>query len=92
MFGLWVLMRRRLDGIEGRFIWNGFVKSLLAALVMGLAIWAWLAITDSQPAWIVAIGGIIVGGIVFGTMGVVLRVPEVTAFSRFLRRKISRTI
>jgi putative peptidoglycan lipid II flippase len=92
MIGLWILMRRRLDGIEGRFVWNGFVKSLLATLVMSLILLGWLTVTQRQSVWVIAVGGMLIGGIAYGLMCIILRVPEIYTISQIIHRKFTHTI
>jgi putative peptidoglycan lipid II flippase len=74
--GLFWLMRRRLNGINGRMILEGMIKATLAALAMWLSLWAWLTWTEGKSAWLVVGGGIVVGLVVFATSIAVLRVSE----------------
>jgi putative peptidoglycan lipid II flippase len=66
---LW-LLRRRLDGLEGRRIATSLVKILIASFVMGLAAWytsAWLtrAIPDDALVWkAVRVAAAIAAGVV----------------------------
>jgi len=76
MAGLLALMRRRLNGLEGRSILIGLFQTAAATLVMSLALWLWLAQTKSLPAWLVAGGGVLVGGLVFGVVILLLGMKE----------------
>ncbi len=89
MAGLWYLMQRRLVGLDGRTVWTGFYQSALGSLVMGLALWGWLAITSVQPPWFVAIGGSVLGGLIYLAMLFLFRTPEATSAAHYLRRKLS---
>lgn len=87
--GLLVLMRRRLNGIEGAKILNGTIKGIFATLFMGMALWGWTSYFSEQSIWLVGIGGIALGGIVYGAMVVLLRVEEVRTVLINIQRKVS---
>ncbi len=74
---LWVLMRHRLEGIEGGRVFQGVWQATLGAGVMGLALWVWLNQTDAVSAWMVGLGGVLIGGVVYGAMLLILQVDEV---------------
>jgi len=76
MAGLLVLMRRRLKGLDGLAIIQGVVQSVLAAIGMGAVLWAWLAYTPGLPNSIVALGGVVLGGGVYGLLLVLMGVRE----------------
>jgi putative peptidoglycan lipid II flippase len=86
--GLIILMRRRLNGLEGKRILKGTAQALLAALVMGVTVWGWLGVTSGQPAWLVAIGGVILGSLVYGLIILLLRVPEMLMILGIVKRKL----
>ncbi len=75
--GLWILMRRRLNGIKGRRILAGFGSTLLGIVGMSITLWLWLAITGGRSPWLVAAGGILIGSVVYGVILALLRVPEI---------------
>ena len=85
---LFAVMRRRLDGVEGSFIARGFAACALATLSMGISLWFWLEITGSLPRWIVALGGVGLGGLVYSAVVLLLRVPEVQLIVGAVRRKL----
>jgi putative peptidoglycan lipid II flippase len=87
---LWVLMRRRLNGLEGKIIWDGFLKSALASIAMGMVIWGWLNLTQGQPYWLMATVGVVLGGVVYALSIVLLRVQEATAIRQYLHGRIRR--
>src|SRR5687767_1472247 len=74
---LFLFMRRRLKGIEGNYIARGFIVCALAALGMGISLWFWTQATGSLARWIVTLGGVALGGIIYGLAITILRVPEV---------------
>ena len=85
---LFIFMRRRLDGIEGRYIGRGFIVCTLAALGMGIGLWLWIQATGNVARWVVALGGVAVGGIIYGFAITALRVPEIQSAIQFVTRKV----
>ena len=65
MIGLLIIMRRRLNGLDGKNIMAGSVQSGIATLFMSLGIWGWLIVTIQQPIWLVVGVGVILGGILY---------------------------
>ena len=92
---LFIFMRQRLKGIEGGYVARGFVACATAALGMGVGLWLWIQVTDSLARWIVALGGVAIGGIIYGVGVTLLKVPEIQILMdaiarRLLRRPASR--
>ena len=73
---LFVVMRKRLNGIEGKQIIRGVIPALIAALAMSLSIFCWLYLGNGLNLWIISIVGVIVGGGVYFAALWILRVPE----------------
>jgi putative peptidoglycan lipid II flippase len=86
--GLLVLMRRRLNGLHGRRILTGTAQAILATLAMGVVVWSWLGITNGQPSWLVGLGGLLIGGLVYTLVILLLRVPEMLSLVSLLRRRL----
>ena len=74
--GLLVLMRRRLEGLDGARSWRAAAQAGLAALGMGLALALWLTLTSGVHSAVVALGGVAVGAGVYFAVLLLLRVPE----------------
>jgi putative peptidoglycan lipid II flippase len=96
MLALLALMRRRLKGLELAGLARALGAAGLAALGMGLSVWAWLQFSAAQvgsrlsgPVVQVA-GGLLLGGLVYGVLLVALRVKEVQTGLGFLRRRLSK--
>ena len=87
---LFVFMRRRLHGIEGNSIWRGFAASAVAALGMGIGLWLWIQSTEGLARWIVTLGGVIIGGLIYGVAVVLLRVPEIRIVTNAVARTLQR--
>jgi putative peptidoglycan lipid II flippase len=87
---LWVLMHRRLNGIKGNRIFQGAWQALLGSSVMALVLWIWLNQMSIIPAWVLGLGGVLIGGAVYGGILLVLRVDEVQSLVKILLRRIKR--
>jgi len=85
---LFIFMRRRLNGIEGGYVAGGFIACAVAALGMGIGLWFWIQSTGSLPRWIVALGGVVMGGIIYGLGVILLRVPEIQMLISSIKRRL----
>jgi hypothetical protein len=92
---LLVLMRKRLNGILGAQLWKAVSQGGGAALVMSGALYALLRTYPNAPTWLQALGGVVIGVIVFLLMVVLMRVPEVYQaqfyLNKFIRARFHRT-
>jgi putative peptidoglycan lipid II flippase len=86
---LFVVMRKRLKGIEGRYIARGFGAAALAAAAMGLGLFVWLQVSNGWGAWLAALGGVALGGGIYALAVWVLRVPEVSFIMSGIKRRLS---
>jgi len=87
---LFIVMRRRLDGIEGRRIAKGFGASVLAAAAMGLGLFAWLEFSSGWGTWLPALGGVVIGAAIYTLAIWALRVPELAFIVRGVKRRLTR--
>jgi len=87
---LFVFMRQRLHGIEGAYITRGFAACGLAALGMGIGLWWWIQVTGDLPRWLTALGGVALGGLLYGTGVLLLRVPELQTLIHAIARRLPR--
>jgi putative peptidoglycan lipid II flippase len=93
---LFIFMRSRLNGIEDRSILDGVWRMGLSALGMGIGLWFWIQLSGSWTHWVVSLGGIAVGGILYLAGVLILKVPEIkwmknAIMSRLLRRPAAST-
>jgi len=88
---LFILMRRRLTGIEGRSIFDGTLRVLVATLGMAIGLWLWIQITGGMNRWLVALGGVALGGIIYLAGVVILRVPEIQMLIGMVTRRLRRS-
>jgi len=84
---LW-MMRRRLDGIDGAQIAKGFGQASLAAFGMALALAAWMQMAGISNPWITGLGGVAIGGAVYGLGVILLKVPEIRSVTGWLKRRM----
>ena len=84
------LMRRRLDGLNGADIAKGVSQFTVAALGMALALLFWIKVAGNLNPWLIGLGGVAAGGLVYGLGVVLLKVPEVQSVIGFLKRRIYR--
>jgi putative peptidoglycan lipid II flippase len=73
---LFIVMRKRLNGIEGSHILRGAIPSAAGVAAMSLAIWGWLILGQNFSAWILAPLGVVIGGGIYFAALWILRVPE----------------
>jgi putative peptidoglycan lipid II flippase len=84
------LVRRRLDGLEGRLLWASLWRTIVAAAVMCGALLAYVRWMSTHSAWVLGGGGIVVGAGVFGLSTVLLRSPELALVLNAVRRRFGR--
>lgn len=90
MAGLLAFMRLKLGGLNGREILPGLAQMALAAVVMSLGLWAWLSLTPGQPFWLVAGGGIVLGGGIYVVIVLAMGVQEAKDLTAALVRRIKK--
>jgi putative peptidoglycan lipid II flippase len=85
---LFLVMRKRLRGIEGNFLAKGLGASALAVTAMWLGLLLWNQLASHWGILLTALGGIAVGGGVYLLSIWALRVPEFTWIVDAIRRRI----
>jgi putative peptidoglycan lipid II flippase len=73
---LLVLMRRRLNGLQGRNIIQAVVKAAAGTLAMSLFLWFWLGHAPFSSAALVTLAAVALGGLLYVLLLWGLRVPE----------------
>jgi putative peptidoglycan lipid II flippase len=87
---LLVLMRKRLNEIHGSQIAKSAGIAILGTLAMGTALIFWMQAMRSDSVALTALGGVAVGGTVYGLVLIILRVPEVRSLFQAVNRRLSR--
>jgi len=90
MIGLLWILRRRLEGLAFTRLWPGLWRTALASFYMGAILLLWLRYTQTLSLWIVAIGGVVVGGLTFWLVAHSLRAPETRLLAGVVRERLSR--
>jgi putative peptidoglycan lipid II flippase len=85
---LFVIMRKRLNGIHGTQIARGLGAAAIGTLGMGIVLAWWSRILGNGPGVLTALGGVAVGGAAYAAALLLLRVPEVRSSLQLIRRKL----
>ena len=85
-----VVIRRRLGGLDDRRVALSALKTTVASVVMGLAVWGFLNVTASASVVARAFGGMIIGAGVFFSAAWLLRVEELRLLAGLLGRQLHR--
>lgn len=87
---LWLILRRRIGGIDERRVLGGAARTLVAALVMAAAAGGMVRLLDGAGALIQAGGAVGVGAVVFWIAALLLDVAEAEAVPRMVARRLRR--
>ena len=87
---LFIFMRKRLNGIEGKSIANSAWRVALAALGMGIGLGVWTQFTLGQTRWLAALGGVALGGIIYLAGVTILKVLEIQIVLNAIARRLLR--
>ncbi len=82
---LW-LMSRRLQGLDLARIRRGLLATVIASSLMALVVFAWMAVMESSASWILGIGGVAIGGVVYWLAALLLKAPEARQLPRLLSK------
>jgi len=88
--GLMWWMRQRLHGLALTRLWDGLLRTALAAAFMGAVLALWLRSTDGRSAWVVGLGGVALGGLAFAAAAFALRVPETRLLPKMIIDRLRR--
>ena len=89
MVGLILVMRKRLDGLNGKQIGSGLGKSLAAGGLMTAAILGWITLAGDYSVWLLALGGILIGIVVYTVSLGVFKTRELKQLYQVIRSQLS---
>jgi putative peptidoglycan lipid II flippase len=87
---LLVLMRKSLKGLEGQRVMSLVGKAMAASVLMSVGLGVWLNYSANLPAWQIALGGILIGGLIYCLLIILLKVDEVDSAWRFLQKNLHK--
>jgi putative peptidoglycan lipid II flippase len=83
---LFLIMRRRLNGLQGTSLSRGFLQAAAGTLAMSLVLVLWLQRRGS--GLLIGLGGVALGSAVYVLMMWALRVPELQTIYQVLKRRL----
>jgi putative peptidoglycan lipid II flippase len=86
---LWWLIRRRIGGVNDRYVLNGAGRALLAALGMGVIVLGMSSLLNQQSSYLQLIVGLGTGGVSFLILALILRLEELDILLRRFKLKRS---
>ena len=87
---LFIFMQKRLNGIEGRSIWDGAWRVGLAGLGMAVGLLLWIQLSGGMNRWLVALGGVALGGVIYLAGVMIFKVPEIKMLMGAITRRLVR--
>jgi len=86
---LFVLLGRRVGGLDLVRLRRGVTATVAGTVVMGFSLIAWLGIIPESPTWVVGLGGVALGGVIYWLACLTLGAPEARQLPRFLLQKLA---
>ena len=87
---LWIILRRRIGGIDDRRVLDGAARTLVASLIMAAAVAGFLRALPELHVVVQVAGAVGIGGIVFFGAALVLDVEEAEMVPRLVLRRLGR--
>ena len=84
---LFVLLSKAIGGLDWGGLWDTVLKTSAAAAAMGVTLYWLTDRTAGGNKYLVGVGGLIAGGLVFLLVAVMLRTPELATLKRLLPRR-----
>jgi len=84
------LMRKRLKGLNGGYIWKGVGVSLLGTALMTAGVLGWQRLIGDGSRFVAVLGALGVGLVAYVGLMWVLKMPELLGMFRTLMRRITR--
>ena len=89
---LFVLLRKRLKGIQGRQLATGTTAAILGSLAMSVILILWTHFMGTHSPVLITLGGVVIGGTVYGLVLILLRVPEINSLFQWIKRRLSKRV
>jgi putative peptidoglycan lipid II flippase len=87
---LFILLRKRLKGIQGRDLARGSAAAVLGTLAMSITLLAWMHVLPTRSPAVLTLGGVAIGAGIYALAMVALRVPELNSLLQLVKRRLSR--
>jgi hypothetical protein len=85
------LMRKRLNGLEGGYVWQGVAIAGLGTGLMSAVVWGWGWLFADGSPMLILFGALTVGVVVYGGLMWLLKMPELLGMIRTLLRRLNRS-
>ena len=89
---LFGLLRKRLKGIQGRQLAISTLVAILGSLAMSVILIIWTHFMGTHSPVLTTLGGVVIGGAVYGLVLILLRVPEINSLFQWIKRRLSKRI
>jgi putative peptidoglycan lipid II flippase len=86
---LFIFIRRRLNGIQGKSIADGTWRVMLSALGMAIGLLFWIQASVGLMRVVVALGGVALGGIIYLAGVIILQVREINLVGNALVKRLN---
>ncbi len=88
MIALLVIMRRRLEGIDGKLIWQGVRHAALGAAAMAAVVWGWMSISAGWSVLVIVAGALALGVTAYALLLLVQRTQELGDLWEMVKRRV----
>lgn len=85
-----ILMRKRLKGLEGGYVWKGVGISVLGTALMGAIVMGWMRLIGDGSRLVVVFGALGLGVAAYGGLMWALKMPELRGMARVLVGRLKR--
>ncbi len=87
---LWLILRRKLQGMHDRHVLSAGFRALIASLVMGAVVFIVAQWLDNRSVYVVLVVGALVGIVTFELLALAFRLPEARSIPETVLRRIRR--
>ena len=88
---LLILMKKRMKGLDTKYLLSGIVKSIIATSCMAGVVVAMMNWDAMLPTWLLLLVTVIVAVVVYALVLYLLKVEELKAIHRLLRNRLARS-